>query len=81
MFLLTFHLLKVYADMNSSESPQITIPTVIIVTSYRPDIVIHNTYTSTVVLLELKHHLDFDHHLELARFCKQNKVTVAVGRA
>jgi len=44
------------------------------VTAYQPDIVIHNTDTSTVALLELKCPLDSDHHIESARSCKQNKV-------
>jgi len=36
-------------------------------TAYRPHIVIHNTNTSTMTLLELIYPLDSDHHLESAR--------------
>ena len=51
---------------------QATIPTAIMVTAYRPDIVIHNTDTFTVALFELTYPLDSDHHLESARSRKQN---------
>ena len=44
------------------------------VTAYRPDIVIHNTDTSTVALLELTCPLDSDHHLEAARTRKATPI-------
>jgi len=44
------------------------------VTAYWPDIIVHNTDTCTVALLELTCPLDSDHHLESARYHKQNKV-------
>jgi len=50
------------------------IPTTIIVTAYRPDIVVFNTGTSAVAMLELTCPLDSSHHLETARFHKQSKV-------
>ena len=68
---------KIYADLQnfrSCESPPATLPTSIMVTPYRPDIVIHNTDTSTVALLELTCPLDSDYHLEAARSCKQSKL-------
>ena len=66
---------KVYADLQnfrSCESPPATIPTAVMVTAYQPDIVIHNTDTSTVALLEVTCPLDSDHHLQAARTCKQS---------
>ena len=66
----------VYADlpgMYASMSPQAIIPPSLIVTPYRPDIVIHNESTNTVVLLELTCPLDSIQHLESARDRKQTK--------
>lgn len=68
---------KVFADLQnfrSCESPPATIPTTIMVTAYRPDIVVFNTDTSAVALLELTCPLDSSHHLEAARSRKQSKV-------
>jgi len=56
--------------MYASMSPQATIPPSLIVTLHRPDIVIHNESTNTVVLLELTCPLE---HLESARDQKQTK--------
>jgi len=44
------------------------------VTPYRPDIVIHNTATSSLMLFELTCPLDSTNHLEQARTQKQNKI-------
>ena len=44
------------------------------VTPYRPDLVVHNTSTNSIALLELTCPLDSEHHLESARERKQNKV-------
>ena len=66
----------VYADlpgMRASESPQGTIPSSLMVTSYRPDIVIHNVTCNSVALLELTCPLDSMQHLESARDRKQSK--------
>ena len=43
----------------------------LMVTAYRPDIVIYNSNTSAVALLELTCSLDSEHHLEAARSRKQ----------
>ena len=66
----------IYADlpgMRASESPQETVPSSLMVTSYRPDIVIHNVINNTVALLELTCPLDSAQHLEAARDRKQSK--------
>jgi len=59
--------------MRASESPQGTVPSSLMVTSYRPDIVIHNVINNTVALLELTCPLDSAQHLEAARDRKQSK--------
>ena len=71
-----FNTIHVYADlpgMRASESPQGTIPPSLIITSYRPDIVIYNETCNLVALLELTCPLDSIHHLESARDRKQSK--------
>ena len=68
--------IHVYADlpgMYASVSPQAAIPPSLIITPYRPDIVIHNKSTNSVVLLELMCPLDSIQHLESARDRKQTK--------
>ena len=75
-FLSGFNTIHVYADlpgMRASESPQGTIPPSLIITSYRPDIVIYNETCNLVALLELTCPLDSIHHLESARDRKQSK--------
>ena len=69
--------IRVYADLQSlraSESPPATIPSAVMVTPYRPDVVIHNTATSSIALLKLTCPLDSSHHLQSARSRKQSKV-------
>ena len=66
----------VYADLpgwRASDSPQATVPPSILITSSRPDIVIHNTDSGAVALLELTCPLELVHHLELARDRKLGK--------
>ena len=46
----------------------------VIVTPFRPDIIIHNTIISSKLLFKLTCPLDSAHHLEQARYRKQNKV-------
>ena len=73
----TLPFVKVYADLpnfRSCESPPATVPTDVMVTAYRPDIVIYNSNTSAVALLELTCSLDSEHHLEAARSRKQGKL-------
>ena len=55
---------------SASESPQVTILSLLMVTPYRPDIVIHNETCNSVALLELT---DSMPHLEAARDRKQSK--------
>ena len=57
----------------ASDSPQATIPPALLITPYRPDIVIHNKESNSVALLELTCPLDSVRHLELARDRKLKK--------
>ena len=69
--------IRVYADLpnlRASESPLSTIPTRVMVTPFRPDIVIHNTIASGLLLFELTCPLDGTHHLREARSRKQDKI-------
>ena len=75
-FLAELNTVHVYADlpgMRASESPQGTIPSSLMVTSYCPDIVIHNITCNSVALLELTCPLDSMQYLESARGHKQSK--------
>ena len=66
----------IYADLpgrRASDSPQATIPPALLITPYRPDIVIHNKESNSVALLELTCPLDSVRHLELARDRKLKK--------
>ena len=68
---------QAYADLPSlwaNESPLAMIPTTVMVTPFRPDIVVHNTITSSLLLFELTCILDSNHHLSQARSHKQSKV-------
>jgi len=67
----------IYADlpgMRASESPQGTVPISLMVTSYRPDIVIYHITSNSIALLELTCPLDSTQHLEAARDRKQSKL-------
>ena len=69
-------MLSVYADlpgMRASDSPQTTISPLLLITPYRPDIVIYNRMNNSMALLELTCPLDTVHHLESARERKQRK--------
>jgi len=66
--------IHVYADllgMHASVSPQVTIPPTLLVTFYRPDIVIYNESINSIALLDLTCTLYSIYHLESARDCKQ----------
>jgi len=65
-----------YADLpgfRASKGPQATVPSDLQITSYRPDIVVHNLEAFGVALLELTCPLDSEHHLQAARSRKQSK--------
>ena len=67
---------QVFADLpnfHADHCPQSTIPSSLLITSYRPDIVLYNSQASSVALLELTCPLDSNHHIESARSRKQNK--------
>jgi len=69
--------IQVFVDLptlQASVSPPVTIPTEVLLTSYRPDLVFYNTATNSITLLELTCPLDSVHHLESARSRKQNKL-------
>ena len=68
---------KVYADFPNfyaDGSPQTTIPTDLLIITYHPDIVIYNSQSPTITLLELTCPLDSAQHIQAARNRKQNKV-------
>ena len=67
----------VFADLpnhRASEAPQATIPASILITPYRPDIVVYNSQVHCVAMLELTSPLDSVNHLESACNKKQSKV-------
>ena len=69
-------MLSIYADlpgMQVSDSPQTTIPPSLLITPYRPDIVIYKQINNSVALLKLTCPLDSFHRLESARERKQRK--------
>ena len=71
-----FSSIQVYADIHglrASEGPQETVPSSLLFTPYRPDIVVYNSEASTVALLELTCPLDSKHHIQEPRSKKQNK--------
>ena len=73
---VSFSSIQVYADIHglqTSEGPQGTVPSSLLFTPYRPDIVVYNSEASTVALLELTCPLDSEHHIQEARSRKQNK--------
>ena len=64
----------VYADLHgwrSSESPQAIIPSALVSTLFRPDIVVYSSATLSVALLELTCPLDLNHNILSARSRKQ----------
>ena len=74
---VSYSCIHVYADLpglQASEGPQATTvytPSNLLITSYRPDIVVYNSEASSVALLELTCPLDSEHHIEAARSRKQ----------
>ena len=57
---------KVFADIpniHADNSPQSTILTSFLITSYHPDIVIYNSQSPSITLLELTFPLDSIHHI------------------
>jgi len=69
--------IKVYANLHNhraSEAPQVTIPPSPLLSSSRPDIVVHNSQAHSIALLGLTRPLDLVHHLESAWNSKQSKV-------
>ena len=59
--------------MCASDSPQVTIPPSLLITSYRPDVVFYNESSNSVALLELACPLDSVEHLKSSRDQKQGK--------
>ena len=66
--------IQVFADLYNHQASQATIPTSILITPYRPDIVVCNSHIHSVAMLELTCPLDSVHHLESAQNRKQSKV-------
>jgi len=72
-----FPFVEVFADIpnfHADSSTQSTIPTSLLVTPYRPDIVIYNSQSPSITLLELTCPLDSTYHIQSTRDRKQNKV-------
>ena len=65
--------IRVFSDLPYLQASESTIPPNVIGTPFKPDIVIHNTITSSLQLFELTCPLDSVHHFEQTRSCKQNK--------
>jgi len=68
-------LILLYANlpgMRASDCPRATIPSSLLVTSYRPDLVIYNKENNSVFMLELSCPLDSTCHLETVSRVKQN---------
>ena len=66
----------VYANLpgrRASDSPQATISPSLLITSYRPDVVIHNRRSNSIAILELTCPLDSVCHLDAARDRKLGK--------
>ena len=69
--------IHVFADLQglqASEAPQATILSTLLITPYRPDIVVYNSGKPSVALLELTCPLDSEHNIQSARSRKQNKI-------
>ncbi|XP_065896220.1 uncharacterized protein [Dysidea avara] len=62
-------MVSVYADLQGhrfNDSPPETIPSNVLVTPYRPDVVIYNRHSASMGIIELTCPLDSIHHLESA---------------
>ena len=69
----SFHVFADLQGLRASEAPQATIPSTLLITPYRPDIVVYNSGKPSVALLELTCPLDPEHNIQSARSRKQNK--------
>ena len=74
---MTIHrLIRVYADLQglrSNEAPEATIPPALVTTPLRPDIVVYNLGTPSVVFTSP---LDSEHNIQSARFRKQTRLNI-----
>ena len=71
--------IHVFADLQglqASEAPQATIPSTLLITPYRPDIVVYNSGKPSVALLELTCPLDSEHNIQSARSRKQTRLGI-----
>ena len=69
-------MVSVYADLQGhrfNDSPPETIPSNVLVTPYRPDVVIYNRHSASMGIIELTCPLDSIHYLESAHNCKLYK--------
>ena len=67
---------SVYADLNGfrfNESSQEIIPSTVLITPYRPDLILYNSHSSLMGIIELTCPLDSRQHLESAHCRKQQK--------
>ena len=64
-FLAQTNSICIYADLPATESPQGTIPASLLVTPYRPDIVIYNEASNSVALLIISAEINADHSAQV----------------
>ena len=68
----SIHVFADHQGLQASETPQATIPSTLLTTPYRPDIVVYNSDKPSVALVELTCPLDSEHNIHSARSIKQN---------
>ena len=69
----SIHVFVHLQGLRASEAPQATILSTLLITPYRPDIIVYNSGKPSVALLELTCPLDSEHNFQSARSRKQNK--------
>ena len=70
---ISIHVFANLQGLHASDAPQATIPSTLLITPYRPDIVVYNSDKPSVALLELTCPLDSEHNIHSARSRKQTK--------
>jgi len=70
----SIHVFADHQGLQASETPQATIPSTLLTTPYRPDIVVYNSDKPSVALVELTCPLDSEHNIHSVRSRKQNMV-------
>ena len=65
--------IHVFADLQGLRASEAPIPSTLLITPYRPDIIVYNSGKPSVALLELTCPLDSEHNIQSVRSRKQNK--------